>query len=818
MQEEKTTRVFLFRTTLAVTDRLGPLQFLRDGTTLVSSEGTFELGFFTPGSSKNRYLGIWYRNIPGSTVVWVANRCKPINDSSGSLTINNTGNLELLGQNKSVVWSTSSLKQAREPLAQLLDNGNFVLRDEKDENTENYLWQSFDYPGDTFLSGMKFGWDLKRGLNRRWSSWKSLNDPCYGDFTYGIEYDSQHRTYPEPILWKGSAKFYRTGPWNGLRYSGCPELRPNPLYDYKFVYSDDEVYYSYTLKNKSVITRVVINQTASARQRLTWIEIEKIWKPYFSGPRDQCDNYGQCGANAECIMTESPICRCLKGFKPKSLQDWNSMDWSEGCVRSSPLSCHDQGKDGFLKFSGWKLPDAQHTWVNKSMNLRECRAKCLSNCSCTAYTNSDIRGEGSGCVVWFGDLYDIRQFPSGGQDLFVRMSASEIGKARADLKVKRTVIIIAILIGLACGMILIGFYICKWRTFYERNVIISGNKGQEEDLDLPLFDLQKISTATSNFSEDNKLGQGGFGPVYRGVLEGGQEIAVKRLSMWSGQGVDEFKNEVKLIAKLQHRNLVKIVGCCIHDDEKLLIYEYMPNKSLDYFIFDQSQGRQLKWPKRFQITCGIAKGLLYLHHDSRLRIIHRDLKASNVLLDKEMDPKISDFGLARSFGGDQLEGNTKKVVGTYGYMAPEYAFGGLFSIKSDVFSFGILMLEIISGKKSRGFYYKNNGTTLIGYAWTLMKEGNAVEFIDKCLKDSYDSMKEILRCIHIGLLCVQQSPIDRPNMSSVVMMLCGGESVLPQPKPPGYFAHTDLWENHSSSSKLLPSCTFDINITDVEAR
>ncbi|XP_062075201.1 S-locus-specific glycoprotein S13-like [Humulus lupulus] len=159
---------------------------MRDATTLVSSEGTFELGFFTPSSSNNRYLGIWYRNIPGPTVVWVANWCKPINDSSGSLTINNTGNLELLGQNKSVVWSTRSLKQAREPLVQLLDNGNFVLKDEKDENTENYLWQSFDYPGDTFLSRMKFGWDLKRGLTRRLSSWKSLNDPCYGDLFMGL--------------------------------------------------------------------------------------------------------------------------------------------------------------------------------------------------------------------------------------------------------------------------------------------------------------------------------------------------------------------------------------------------------------------------------------------------------------------------------------------------------------------------------------------------------------------------------------------------------------------------------------------------------
>ncbi|XP_062080953.1 G-type lectin S-receptor-like serine/threonine-protein kinase At4g27290 isoform X1 [Humulus lupulus] len=806
----------LFIATFAQVNSIRPLQFMNDGTTLVSSKGTFQLGFFTPSSSKNRYLGIWYRNIPVQTVVWVANRCDPINGSSGSLTINATGNLVLLrAQNKSVVWSTSSLKQAQKPLVQLLDNGNLVLRDEKDGNIENYLWQSFDYPADTFLPEMKLGWDLKRGLTTRFSSWKSLDDPCNGDFNYGIEYNERLHTYPEGLIRKGTAKFYRTGPWNGIRFSGAPDLGPNPVFDYWFVYNDDEVYYTYRLKNKSVISRIVMNETTSERQRLTWIEAEKTWKAYNSVPRDQCDHYGQCGANGQCTITESPVCQCLKGFKPKFQENWNTMYWSDGCVRNSPLSCE---KDGFVKFFDLKLPDAEHTWVNKSMNLRECRAKCLSNCSCMAYTNSDIR-EGSGCVVWFGDLFDIRRFPSRGQELYIRMSASEIAATDRE-KVKRAVIIIAIIVGLAGGgMTLVGLLIIRRRRqFQERSVIMRRSESQNEDLDLPLFGLQTISTATNDFSENNKLGEGGFGPVYRGMLETRQEIAVKRLSTWSGQGDHEFKNEIKLIAKLQHRNLVKIIGYCIHGEEKLLIYEYMPNKSLDYFIFDQCQGRLLEWPKSFQIICGIAKGLMYLHHDSRLRIIHRDLKASNVLLDEEMNPKISDFGLARTFGGDQIEGNTNKVVGTYGYMAPEYAFDGLFSIKSDVFSFGILMLEIISGKRSRGFYYENNGLTLIGYAWTLMKEDKACKLIDKCLRVSYEDMEEVLRCIHIALLCVQQSPSDRPNMSSVILML-GGESVLPQPKPPGYFTNTNSWEGDcSSSSKLLSSSSCHTSITVVDAR
>ncbi|XP_062082929.1 G-type lectin S-receptor-like serine/threonine-protein kinase At4g27290 isoform X2 [Humulus lupulus] len=802
-------RLVLSRTTFAVVDSIRPSESMRDNTSLVSIEGSFELGFFSPGTSKNRYLGIWYKKIPVQTVIWVANRCEPINVSSGSLTINSTGNLVLSGQNKKVVWSTSSLKQARQPLVQLLDNGNLVLRDEKDENTENYLWESFNDPTDTIMPGMKFGWDLRSGLTRRLSTWKSFNDPCNGNFSFRIEFDERHHTYPELIIRKGSAKFHRLGPWNGISFSGIPYLMPNPVFDYRFVYNDDEVYYIYNLKNP-VISRVVMHQTTTVLDRMVWMETKKIWEPFHTSIAVAvCDEYGYCGANSKCDIRTNPICHCLLGFEPKIKQNWNEMYWSEGCVRKSPLSCSDKEKDEFTRFSGLKVPDTQYTWVNKSMNLEECRAKCLSNCSCMAYTNLDISEKGSGCVVWFGDLFDIQGF----------QSAPKLNyeKARTYLKVKveRAVMIIAILVGLAGGIILVSFYILTRRYFYGTSNFSKRYKSQDEELELPLFNLHTISTATNNFSENNKLGEGGFGPVYKGMLEGGQEIAVKRLSMCSVQGANEFKNEIKLIAKLQHRNLVKIFGYCIHREEKLLIYEYMSNKSLDYFIFDERQDKLLEWSTRFRIVCGIAKGLLYLHHDSRLRIVHRDLKASNVLLDEHMNPKISDFGLARTFGGDQIEGNTNKVVGTYGYMAPEYAFNGLFSIKSDVFSFGILMLEIVSGKKSRHIYDENNGLNLTGLAWTLMKEGKAFELIDDCLlRDPHESMEEALRCIHIGLLCVQRKPIDRPNMSSVILML-SGEKVLPRPKPPAYFTNTDLWEDHSPYATPL-SC--NTSITTVEAR
>ncbi|CAI9292656.1 unnamed protein product [Lactuca saligna] len=231
-----------------------------------------------------------------------------------------------------------------------------------------------------------------------------------------------------------------------------------------------------------------------------------------------------------------------------------------------------------------------------------------------------------------------------------------------------------------------------------------------DELELPLFDFMTLVMATNNFSNSSKLGQGGFGCVYKV----GEVVAVKRLSRISDQGIEELKNEVQLIAKLQHRNLVPVLGCCVEAEEKLLVYEFMENKSLDMFLFEKNV--TLTWKIKLEIICGITRGLLYLHQDSRFKVIHRDLKASNILLNRQMNPKISEFGMARIFGGDQIVAKTKKVVGTYGYMSPEYAMDGHFSTKSNVFSFEILVLEIVSGKKNTGSCYTRSEHNLLTQA------------------------------------------------------------------------------------------------------
>ncbi|CAL4898656.1 unnamed protein product [Urochloa decumbens] len=340
---------------------------------------------------------------------------------------------------------------------------------------------------------------------------------------------------------------------------------------------------------------------------------------------------------------------------------------------------------------------------------------------------------------------------------------------------------------------------------------------QGKDSEFSLFGFEQVLEATDNFSEENKLGQGGFGAVYKGQFPQGLEIAVKRLASHSGQGFTEFENEVQLIAKLQHRNLVRLLGCCTQEEEKILVYEYLPNKSLDFFIFDENKRSLLDWKTRVAIIEGIAHGLLYLHKHSRLCVIHRDLKPSNILLDSEMNPKISDFGLAKIFTSNNTEGTTtRRVVGTYGYMAPEYASEGHFSIKSDVFSFGVLVLEIICGRRNSSGHECGNFINLLGYAWQLYQEGRWGELVDASLVPIHDPA-EMMRCTNIALLCVQEKAADRPTMLDVVAVLSSKTMVLVEPKHPAYFNLIRVGKDDASTA-ARPSSINDMTISITTGR
>ncbi|XP_068667835.1 G-type lectin S-receptor-like serine/threonine-protein kinase At4g27290 [Aristolochia californica] len=767
-------------------DMLTTANSIRSNQTIISVGQKFALGFFTPGNSTNRYyIGIWYNEIPTRTFVWVANRDKPLTDSAGVLTISDDGSLVILDGKRNLVWSsnTSSVGNAS---AVLQDTGNLVLT----ADDGGILWQSFDYPTDTYIPGMKFRFNLRTRKNMQLQSWRSEDDPAPGNFTISID-----PLLPlQLVMWSGSQRIWRSGRWTGDLYGG--DLRTNRSYISYLTVVANETDISFTVSVSDTITSRLVVGPPGRIQQLSWLSITNRWEVAWWKPRSPCEFYSRCGSSGVCDeFHPSSVCRCLKGHRAKIQKDWDTGIYTAGCVREKPPNC-DKG-DGFYKMEKIKVPDL--STVVSNVTIDECQARCLANCSCTAYAYDDLTGVG--CITWGSELADIEENYATGLDFYVRLPQSELGGSGSRKKRRLLAILLPLAAVLCFFLVLGGRYVSDanfmqrvdpWKTTkgvsgpglavgkVEIGLEDSNALGEgERTPDLPLITFASVVAATDNFSIANKLGQGGFGPVYKGRLPDGQEVAVKRLSKRSGQGLNEFRNELQVIAKLQHRNLVKLLGWCVHEEEKILVYEYMPNKSLDQFLFDPAQRSRLDWGTRFRITEGIAQGLLYLHRHSRLRIIHRDLKSGNILLDGDMNPKISDFGMARIFGGDQTEANTRRVVGTYGYMSPEYALDGNFSEKSDVFSFGVLMLEIVSGTKNTGFY--QNTPSLLGHAWQLWSEGRSLELMVS--SESHTAVRsQVERCVHVGLLCVQEDAGDRPTMSSVVIMLADEGMTLPPPK------------------------------------
>ncbi|EMS51626.1 Receptor-like serine/threonine-protein kinase SD1-8 [Triticum urartu] len=687
--------------------------------------------------------------------------------------------------------ATSSSSSAE---ARLLESGNLVVvrDDDEEEGSGAVLWQSFDHPSNTLIAGMRLGRNPQTGAEWSGRSWRSPDDPATGDCRRAMD----TRGLPDCVSWRGDVKKYRTGPWNGLWFSGVPEMASySDMFTNQVVVRPDEVAYVFNATAAAPFSRLVLSE-AGVIQRLAWDGGSRVWNVFAQAPRDVCDDYAKCGAFGLCNVNTAATLFCggVQGDVPGSPAHWSMREAAAGCRRNVPLQCRDGGAttDGFVVVSGVKLPDTDNATVDVGATLEGCRARCLANCSCVAFAAADIRGGGggSGCVIWVGDIVDVR-YVDKGQDLYVRLAKSELAAANKK----------------------------RWGNRRNKDVqaksILGGASNQligDENIELPLVSFRDIVTATNDFSNENMLGQGGFGKVYKGILEDEKEVAIKRLSKSSGQGAEEFRNEVVLIAKLQHRNLVRLLGYCIHEDERLLIYEYLPNKSLDVFIFDAASKYVLDWPTRFQIIKGVARGLLYLHQDSRLTIIHRDLKSSNILLDEDMSPKISDFGMARIFGRDQQEANTNRVVGTYGYMSPEYAMDGAFSVKSDTYSFGVLLLEIISGLKI-SLPHLSEFPNLLAYAWNLWNDGKPMDMVDSSTADNC-SPTEVLRCIHIGLLCVQDNPYNRPLMSSVVFMLENETTELSTPRQPVYFAYRnseakETGENTSSSMNNMSVTMFE---------
>ncbi|XP_031276457.1 G-type lectin S-receptor-like serine/threonine-protein kinase At4g27290 [Pistacia vera] len=400
-------------------DTKTPNQSIKDGETLVSASGIFELGFFSPGNSAKRYLGIWYKKDTDKTVAWVANRVTSLSDFSGILNVIDQGKLILLDGEDRMIWSTNRSRSLKYPVLQLLGSGNLVVKDRNDNDPENVLWQSFDHPFDTLLTGMKLRRNLKTGMDRFLSSWKSTENPAPGQFSVGIDLNG----FPQLVLREGAAIKNRAGSWNGIGFTGTPALKPNdPVCDFQFELNENEVYYKCD-PNFPLLSRIWVNQSGTAERLIQSSQTKNWWLAYVV-PVDRCDNYSLCGANARCQTNSSHVCSCLEGFVPKSPEGWSLSNWTEGCVRRSPFNCKNGNE--FKVDAGLKLPDTSNSSYNTSMSLEECKEMCLRNCTCTTCANSDI-SKGSGCLLLFGDLTDMRLNNDVQQDLYIRMATSEPG-------------------------------------------------------------------------------------------------------------------------------------------------------------------------------------------------------------------------------------------------------------------------------------------------------------------------------------------------------------------------------------------------------
>ncbi|KAL6844917.1 hypothetical protein ACP4OV_025576 [Aristida adscensionis] len=784
-------------------NRLLPSEPLSPGATIVSDDGAFALGFFSPSNSTpaKLYLGIWYNDISELTVVWVANRETPTTNSTTSsaptLLLTNTSDLILFDVGGRVLWTTAKgVTDAAAPspappvgtAAVLLNSGNLVIR----SPNGTVLWQSFEHPSDTLLPGMKIRIKYKTRAGERLVSWKGPDDPSLGPFSYGGDPD----TFLQIFLWNGTSPVFRTGPWTGYMADAWYQANTSTIIYQAIVNTEEEIYLTYTLPDGASYTRYVLAYSGKFILK-NWNNSSSTWEVLGDWPKSTCDQYNYCGLYGYCDDTMAlPTCKCLDGFEAVNTDNWSRGKFFQGCRRKEALRCN----DGFLALPGMIVPDKFVLVENR--NMKECRMECIKNCSCVAYSYANLsttrtKGDATRCLVWAGELVDTRKIGdvAGSETLYLRIAGSDAnvqgGWSKTNaLKIVLPAVLISSILTLA-GVWLACFK-CKGRKRNREDQCresLSGMitpDGLGEDFELPFVRFEDIEFATHGFSEACKIGQGGFGKVYKAVL-GGREVAIKRLSKDSDQGMEEFKNEVILIAKLQHRNLVRLLGCCVEGSEKILIYEYLPNKSLDATLFDNSRKMLLDWPTRFNIIKGIARGLLYLHQDSRLTIIHRDLKAGNILLDEEMRPKIADFGMARIFSDSQHNATTQRVVGTYGYMAPEYAMEGVFSIKSDVYSFGVLILEVITGTRRSSFNHIMGFPNLTIYAWNMWKDGKTKDLADPSIIDTY-LLDEVLLCCHMALLCVQENPDDRPPMSYVVFTLENGSVALPIPNSPAYFA------------------------------
>ncbi|XP_035842070.1 G-type lectin S-receptor-like serine/threonine-protein kinase At2g19130 [Helianthus annuus] len=401
-------------------------QFLSGNQTIISKDGNFELGFFKAGNSSNYYIGIWYKKVPFNppTVVWVANRETPISDRFSSKFKLKDGNLVLLNESNTPIWSTNMISTATPASVVLHDDGNLVLLYGSSSSTP--IWQSFDHPTHTFLPGSKLGYNKRTNTSHVITSWKNKEDPAAGLFSLEIVQNTKRYA----LKWNRSVEYWTSGPWNGRFFSSLPDMAVPYIYNFSYIDNANESYFTYWSTNHSVISGMFLDVSGQMQQQ-TWKESSEQWYLFFSTPKLICDVYARCGAFSICNQQTSPFCNCLTGFEPTSQSDWNLSEFSGGCVRKTKLNCRvkEEKPEFIVSFVPVKYLPASHENEIPSLDESACRRSCLDDCSCDGYSFFLER-----CRLWNNENLNNISFVFVSDDSTVRKFELNIKVASKDIQ------------------------------------------------------------------------------------------------------------------------------------------------------------------------------------------------------------------------------------------------------------------------------------------------------------------------------------------------------------------------------------------------
>ncbi|KAK2657764.1 hypothetical protein Ddye_010816 [Dipteronia dyeriana] len=787
-----TVLIFLFlsfQTSTSLLTRGSSLSVEDSSHVLTSPDKTFTCGFYSVDDENAYWFSVWFTNSSDRTVVWMANRDRPVNGQGSKVSLRRNGAMVLTDVDGTVVWMTNTTS-TRADRAELLDSGNLVLKDLQGK----ILWQSFDFPTDTLLPNQY--------LTKNTKLISKLGSGNFGSGFYTFYFDNDNvlrLIYDGPDT---SSVYWPNPDWdvfqNGrTKYNNS---RIAVLDDMGSFLSSDIFQFSAIDMGFGIKRRLTMDYDGNLR--LYSLNMNGSWMISYEALRQQCNVHGICGKNGICVYTPEPKCSCPPGYEVTEPGNWN-----KGCKPKFNRTCSNTQQVKFIK-----LPHVDYYGYDlnftRSASLDSCMKLCLDDCRCEAFSYR-LTGEGL-CFtksVLFNGL-NTPNFPGSiylklpanlevseptsldGIDLVCRPNVSKIvigSSSMYETAVKRVRWVYLYGFAIAIGAIEVIFFVSGWWFLFRKHddpsLLEDGYRVISSQF--RRYSYKELKKATTNFKEE--VGRGGSGAVYKGVLEDERDVAVKRLGDIY-QGEEVFWAEVSTIGKIYHMNLVRMWGFCSEDKHRLLIYEYVKNQSLDRHLFSSDF---LGWKERFKVALGTAKGLAYLHHECLEWVIHCDVKPENILLDGEFEAKIADFGLAKLSQRGSKSSEFSRIRGTKGYMAPEWALNLPITAKVDVYSYGVVILEMVKGIRLSGWVVGDGDeeeTELKRFVRVVKTKIQCEE--DSWMEDIADPRmngkfikNQVATLVRIGISCVEGDRNKRPTMDSVVQSLleCEAESEVARP-------------------------------------